>query len=171
MPHGMDGQGPEHSSGRIERFLSLTDQSLEALDLDKPVKKQVLLSNMQVIVPSFAANYFHALRRQMRRDYRKPLVSFNSKKLLRFKKACSVIAELDNKRFLTCLPETQSEKLVPVDKVRKVLICAGQVYYDLEEARDVAKVNDVAIVRVEQLAPFPFDHFKKVVAPYKYARF
>jgi 2-oxoglutarate dehydrogenase E1 component len=166
----MDGQGPEHSSGRLERFLRHSGEPFE-VDLGQPVKRQILHNNLQVIVPSFAANYFHALRRQMRRLYRKPLVTFNSKKLLRLRRATSALPEFEVKRFLTCVPEASPRELVAPDRIRRVLVCSGQVFYDLEEARKAKGVNDVAIVRVEQLAPFPYEHLRVILKDYRQAEF
>jgi 2-oxoglutarate dehydrogenase E1 component len=139
LPHGYEGQGPEHSSARLERFLQLCAEH-----------------NMQVCVPSTAAQMFHMMRRQMLRPFRKPLVVFTPKSLLRKKEASSPIGELANGSFQTVIPEL--EPLEPKD-VRRIIACSGKVYYDLVLKRTELKRNDVAVIRVEQLYPFPHKQF------------
>jgi 2-oxoglutarate dehydrogenase E1 component len=135
LPHGYEGQGPEHSSARLERYLQLcADHNLQVCNMTTP------------------AQYFHALRRQMHRSFRKPLVVMSPKSLLRHKLAVSAIGEFTEGAFQTVLPETAA--LDPA-RVRRVLLCSGKVYYDLLVGRDQRDVDDVAIVRVEQLYPFP----------------
>ena len=137
LPHGYEGQGPEHSSARLERYLQSCAED-----------------NIQVVNITTPANFFHVLRRQIHRDYRKPLVVMSPKSLLRHKLATSTIAEMDKgTEFKPVISETQ--KLVAGDKVRKTVFCTGKVYYDLLEAREAAKVNDVALIRVEELYPYP----------------
>lgn len=137
LPHGYEGQGPEHSSARLERYLQLCAED-----------------NMQVCNITSPANYFHALRRQVRRNFRKPLVLMTPKSLLRHKMAVSRLEEMaDGTRFRRVLPETH--ELVPDDKVRRVVLCTGKVYYDLLQERMESGIDDVAIVRVEQLYPWP----------------
>jgi len=111
---------------------------------------------MQVCHPSTAANYFHLLRTQMRMPYRKPLVVISPKKLLRFKGATSTLEEMGEGTTFNMIYEDQNKKAVAPAKVRKLILCAGQVYFDLEEEREKLGANDVAIVRVESLCPFPF---------------
>ncbi len=135
LPHGYEGQGPEHSSARLERYLQLC-----ALD------------NMQVCVPTTPAQMFHMLRRQMLRDCRKPLVVMTPKSLLRHKLAVSTLDELENGAFRLVLPDP---RIKDRSKVRRVVLCSGKVYYDLYEAAEKQKIDDVALVRVEQLYPFP----------------
>jgi len=137
LPHGMEGQGPEHSSARLERYLQMCAED-----------------NMQVCNFTTPANYFHALRRQVRRNYRKPLVIMTPKSLLRHKLAVSPLADfLPGSRFRRVLPET--EKLAADPKIKRVIICSGKVYYDLFEERAKRGVDDVAIIRIEQLYPWP----------------
>ncbi|MBE0530927.1 MAG: 2-oxoglutarate dehydrogenase E1 component [Rhodospirillales bacterium] len=137
VPHGYEGQGPEHSSARPERYLQLCAEN-----------------NMQVVNCTTPANYFHVLRRQLHRNFRKPLVVCTPKSLLRHKLAVSTLADMGpGSRFRRVLPETES--LVADDKVRRVVLCTGKVYYDLLQARRAAKIDDIALVRVEQLYPWP----------------
>lgn len=143
LPHGYEGQGPEHSSARPERFLQLCAQH-----------------NMQVCVPSTPAQVFHMLRRQMLRKYRKPLVVMSPKSLLRHKEAVSSLDELANGGFQTVIPET--EKLA-AKKVTRVLACSGKVYYELLAHRREKKIDSIAIVRLEQQYPFPHDDFRKAL--------
>jgi 2-oxoglutarate dehydrogenase E1 component len=151
LPHGFEGQGPEHSSARLERYLQACAED-----------------NIQVCNLTTPANYFHALRRQVRRNYRKPLVIMTPKSLLRHK---SCVSSLDDFRtgshFQRVIPETDG--LVADDKVRRVVFCTGKVYYDLVAARAAANIDDVAIVRVEQLYPWPKDAVMAEIARYKNA--
>lgn len=135
LPHGQEGQGPEHSSARLERFLQLCAEL-----------------NMQVCVPSTPAQVFHLLRRQMLQDLRKPLVVMTPKSLLRHRLASSPLADLCDGRFR---PVIQESDPIEGSAVRRVVLCSGKVYYDLLEARRGRKLRDVAIVRLEQLYPFP----------------
>ena len=145
LPHGYEGQGPEHSSARLERFLQLSAED-----------------NWQVANCTTPANYFHILRRQVQRKVRKPLILMTPKSLLRHKRVVSRLDELANgTSFHRILwDDAQSLKgekitLKPDDKIRRVVMCSGKVYYDLYEAREAAGINDVYIMRVEQLYPFP----------------
>jgi 2-oxoglutarate dehydrogenase E1 component len=138
LPHGYEGQGPEHSSARLERYLQLSAED-----------------NWQVINPTTPANYFHALRRQMRRSFRKPLVVMTPKSLLRHKDAVSSLADFGpGSSFRRILAET--DQLVDGARVRRVVLCSGKVYFDLLAERRKRKIDDVAILRIEQLYPFPF---------------
>ena len=137
LPHGYEGQGPEHSSARLERYLQLCAED-----------------NMQVVYCSTPANYFHALRRQLRRKFRKPLVVMTPKSLLRHKLCVSTLAEFGpGTTFHRVLPEAMA--IVPDAQVRRVVLCTGKVYYDLLEARESKGIKDVALVRLEQIYPFP----------------
>jgi 2-oxoglutarate dehydrogenase E1 component len=137
LPHGYEGQGPEHSSARPERYLQLCAED-----------------NIQVVNCTTPANFFHVLRRQIRRNYRKPLVVFSPKSLLRHKLAVSHLDEFGpGSRFLRTISER--EPLVEDAKVRRVVFCSGKVYYDLARDREQRGIDDVAIVRVEQLYPWP----------------
>jgi 2-oxoglutarate dehydrogenase E1 component len=137
LPHGYEGQGPEHSSARLERYLQLCAED-----------------NIQVCVPSTPANYFHMLRRQVRRNFRKPLIVMTPKSLLRHKLCVSSLAEFGpGTSFHRVIGEHR--EMAPNDKVKRVVLCSGKVYYDLLQRAEEMKVRDVALVRVEQLYPFP----------------
>ena len=153
LPHGYDGQGPEHSSGRVERWLQLCSEH-----------------NMQIIMPSEASQMFHLLQRQVLGSYRKPLVIFMSKRLLRFKGAMSPLENFtEGSRFRPVIGDTAERG--NNESVKRVILCAGQVYYDLEAGRAERKLeNDVAIVRVEQLYPFPYDEVRAELAKYPNAK-
>ena len=135
LPHGFEGQGPEHSSARLERFLQLCAED-----------------NMQVITPTTPAQIFHALRRQAVRPIRKPLIVMSPKSLLRHKLATSQLEELANGKFETVLPEMDQQNS---DNVTRMVLCGGKVYYDLLEQRRALGLDHVAIVRIEQLYPLP----------------
>jgi 2-oxoglutarate dehydrogenase E1 component len=137
LPHGYEGQGPEHSSARFERYLQLCAED-----------------NMQVVNCSTPANYYHALRRQLRRKFRKPLIVMTPKSLLRHKLCVSSLADFGpGTSFHRVLPETH--QIAPDAQVRRVVLCTGKVYYDLLEARESKGIKDIAIVRMEQIYPFP----------------
>ena len=145
LPHGYEGQGPEHSSARLERFLQMCAED-----------------NMQVAYCTTPANYFHILRRQMHRNFRKPLILMTPKSLLRHKRAVSRLSELaDGSAFHRLLYDDaemlKGEKitLAPDKKMRRVVICSGKVYFDLYDEREQRGVDDVYLLRVEQLYPFP----------------
>jgi 2-oxoglutarate dehydrogenase E1 component len=140
LPHGYEGQGPEHSSARIERFMQLAADN-----------------NMQICQPSTAGQMFHLLRRQMVRQFRKPLIIFTPKSLLRAKDATSPLSEFTHGEFRTVNPEVD-ENIVPA-KVKRVIVCSGKVYFDLARKRAEKGANDVAILRVAQLYPFPHKAF------------
>ncbi|HEX4261793.1 MAG TPA: 2-oxoglutarate dehydrogenase E1 component, partial [Acetobacteraceae bacterium] len=145
LPHGYEGQGPEHSSARLERYLQLCAER-----------------NMTVVNPTTPANYFHALRRQLRRNFRKPLVVMTPKSLLRHKLAVSTLDELANGGgFRFVLPEVDD-----VARVKRVVLCCGKVYYDLLAERRERGLKNVAILRVEQLYPFPERNLKEALAAY-----
>jgi 2-oxoglutarate dehydrogenase E1 component len=171
LPHGFDGQGPEHSSSRIERFLQLCDEDPYKFPNEAELARQHQDCNMQVCYPSTPANYFHVLRRQIHRAFRKPLIVPFSKSLLRHPMAKSSLAEMsEGSRYLRIIPETFPDLLLPADQIRTVVFCSGQVYYSLVKAREVNSVKDVAIVRVEQLNPFPYDLVRDVMDKYPNAR-
>jgi len=150
LPHGYEGQGPEHSSARLERYLQLCAEH-----------------NMQVCVPSNASQIFHLLRRQMLRPFRKPLVVMTPKSLLRKKEAASPIKELAKGSFLTVIPEV--DELAAKD-VTRVVACCGKVYYDLLAARRERRLDHVALIRVEQLYPFPHKPFAAEMKRYPNAK-
>jgi 2-oxoglutarate dehydrogenase E1 component len=146
LPHGYEGQGPEHSSARVERFMQLAADT-----------------NMQLVQPTTASQIFHVLRRQMVRDLRKPLVIFTPKSLLRNKDATSPLSEFTKGSFQTVIGETKDLK---ADKVKRVIACSGKVYYDLVKHREAKGNDDVAIIRVEQLYPFPHKAFAAEIKKY-----
>ena len=147
LPHGYEGQGPEHSSARLERFLQLSAEH-----------------NIQVCVPTTPSQVFHMLRRQVKRPLRKPLVAITPKSLLRHKEATSDLEDLTSGTFQTVLPEKE-----PSDpkKITRLILCSGKVYYDLLEKKKADERDDVAILRIEQLYPFPADDLDELLAEYK----
>ncbi len=148
LPHGYEGQGPEHSSARLERYLQLCAER-----------------NMQVANITTPANYFHALRRQLKRNFRKPLVLMTPKSLLRHKLAVSPLVDFGTgTQFRTVIGEIDA--IGPGEQVKRVVLCSGKVYYDLLVERRERKLDDVAIVRLEQLYPFPVISLPKVLAEY-----
>lgn len=158
LPHGYDGQGPEHSSGRIERFLQLCDDHPNVFPTPEKIERQHQDCNMQVVYPTTPANYFHVLRRQIHRDFRKPLIIFFSKSLLRHPNARSDLSEMvGDTHFERYIPDVHPEHLVPAEEVRRHILCTGQVYQTLIQERDAKGIKDVAISRIEQISPFPYD--------------
>ncbi|NML48082.1 2-oxoglutarate dehydrogenase E1 component [Ramlibacter sp. G-1-2-2] len=146
LPHGYEGQGPEHSSARLERFMQLSADT-----------------NMQVVQPTTASQIFHVLRRQMIRPLRKPLVIMTPKSLLRNKDATSPLSEFTKGGFQTVIPDNKDLK---ADKVKRLVMCSGKVYYDLAKKREEKGIDDVAIIRVEQLYPFPHKAFAAELKKY-----
>lgn len=159
LPHGYDGAGPEHSSARIERFLELCEEDPYTFPQGEKLQRQHQDCNMQVIYASTPANMFHALRRQIHREFRKPLVAFVSKSLLRHPMARSSIEDMtEGTQFERVLPEAHPESLVSqASEIRRVIFCSGQVYYALLKARESLGCKDVALIRIEQYSPFPFE--------------
>jgi 2-oxoglutarate dehydrogenase E1 component len=146
LPHGYEGQGPEHSSARLERYLQLCAEH-----------------NIQVCVPTTPAQIYHLLRRQVIRPLRKPLVVLTPKSLLRHKLAISTLEDLAEGSFQTVIPEIDA---LDAAKVTRLVMCSGKVYYDLLEKRRAEGREDIAIVRIEQLYPFPEDDLMEAIAPY-----
>lgn len=147
LPHGYEGQGPEHSSARLERYLQLCAEH-----------------NMQVCVPTTPAQVYHMLRRQVIRPLRKPLVALTPKSLLRHKLAISTLEDLAEGSFQTVLGEVDA---LDAKKVTRLILCSGKVYYDLLEKRRAEQRDDIAIVRIEQLYPFPEEDLTEAMAPFK----
>ncbi len=147
LPHGYEGQGPEHSSARLERFLQLCAEH-----------------NIQVCLPTTSAQVFHMLRKQVLCPLRKPLVVMSPKSLLRHKESVSSLEELAEGSFQVVIDETDD---IDKDKVRKLVFCSGKVYYDLRAERRARNITDIAIVRLEQLYPFPHDDFEQCLLQYK----
>ncbi len=161
LPHGYEGQGPEHSSARLERFLQLCAGE-----------------NIQVVNCTTPSNYFHVLRRQMHREFRKPLIIMTPKSLLRHKRCISNISEFISKSSFHRVLEDDAYKkennlisLKKDNKIKKVVMCSGKIYYDLIEERERTKNNDTVFVRIEQLYPFPAKTLAKVLKKYKKAKF
>ena len=162
LPHGYEGQGPEHSSARLERFLQLCAGE-----------------NIQVVNCTTPSNYFHVLRRQMRRDFRKPLIIMTPKSLLRHKKCVSNISEFSIKSTFHRVLEDDSflkiKNLLELkkkdSKIKKVVMCSGKIYYDLIEAREKLKIESVTFIRIEQLYPFPVKTLANILKRYKKAQF
>ena len=151
LPHGYDGQGPEHSSARLERFLQMCDDNPNVIpDMNRETRKQIQSSNMQVVNITTPANYFHCLRRQVLRPWRKPLFVMSPKSLLRHPKAVSSLDELADGSFQRVIADTAQ---LDRAKVRRILLVSGKAYYDLEARRSADEVDDIAIVRLEQLYP------------------
>jgi len=149
LPHGYEGQGPEHSSARVERFMQLAADT-----------------NMQIVQPTTASQIFHVLRRQMVRNLRKPLIIFTPKSLLRNKDATSPLSEFTKGGFQTVIPDQNDDVARKGEKVKRVIACSGKVYYDLAKKRDSKGTDDVAIIRVEQLYPFPHKAFAAEIKKY-----
>jgi 2-oxoglutarate dehydrogenase E1 component len=150
LPHGYEGQGPEHSSARLERFLQLCAEL-----------------NMQVCVPSTPAQMFHVLRRQMLRHFRKPLILMTPKSLLRHELSVSALTEFTRGSFANVIGEIDD---IAPEAVRRIVFCSGKVYFDLLKARRKEGVRDVALVRIEQLYPFPTEDYAAVLSRYPNAR-
>ncbi len=144
LPHGYEGQGPEHSSARLERYMQLCAED-----------------NMQVVVPSTPAQMFHMLRRQMVRPFRKPLIIMSPKSMLRHKLSVSTLEELANGAFQTVIGDNR-----PATGIDRVVVCSGKLYYDFVEAREAKGLSNVAIVRLEQLYPFPETELRQELAKY-----
>jgi len=151
LPHGYEGAGPEHSSGRMERFLQLCADY-----------------NMQVCVPATPVQMYYLLRRQMIRPYRKPLVIFSPKSLLRHKESVSPLEEFANDRFNPVNEDWEAQEINP-ENVRRVIFCSGKVYYDLRTERRSRAVPDLPLVRIAQVYPFPHDEFRAQIVRYKNA--
>ncbi len=149
LPHGYEGQGPEHSSARLERFMQLSADT-----------------NMQVVQPTTASQIFHVLRRQQVRNLRKPLIIMTPKSLLRNKDATSPLSEFTKGGFQTVIPDQSEAVAKNAAKVRRVIACSGKVYYDLAKKREEKGTDDVAIIRVEQLYPFPHKAFATELKKY-----
>jgi 2-oxoglutarate dehydrogenase E1 component len=146
LPHGYEGAGPEHSSARLERYLQLCAES-----------------NMQVCVPSTPAQMFHMLRRQMLQPFRKPLIVMTPKSLLRHELSVSSLEDLTRGSFARVIGESDD---LPAQGVRRVVFCSGKVYFELLKARRKDSIRDVALVRIEQLYPFPTEEYEAALARY-----
>ncbi|HEY5809958.1 MAG TPA: 2-oxoglutarate dehydrogenase E1 component, partial [Povalibacter sp.] len=150
LPHGYEGQGPEHSSARLERFLQLCAEQ-----------------NMQVVVPSTPAQMFHMLRRQMLQPFRKPLIVMTPKSLLRHKLSVSSLEDLTRGSFRNVIDEVDE---IQASKITRVVFCSGKVYFDLLDSRRSDGIHNVALVRIEQLYPFPAEEYAAIIRKYSSAR-
>jgi 2-oxoglutarate dehydrogenase E1 component len=146
LPHGYEGQGPEHSNSYVERFLQLCAEN-----------------NIQVCMPTLPSQHFHLLRRQMRRNFRKPLICFTPKSLLRAEFATSQISEFTDRSFQVVLDDPSEPKR---ERVKRILLCSGKVFYTLDAARKKKELAEVALIRVEQLYPFPQKEIQQIIAKY-----
>lgn len=149
LPHGYEGQGPEHSSARMERFLQLCAEN-----------------NLQIVNTTTPAQQFHVLRRQMKRDFRKPLICFTPKKLLRYPSCVSSMKDFTEGQFEEVIDDASAD----AKNIKRIAFCSGKIYYDLVEAREKEGVNDIAIVRLEQIYPFPDKQINAIIAKYKNAK-
>jgi len=146
LPHGFEGQGSEHSSARMERFLTMSANN-----------------NMQIVNCTTPANFFHVLRRQVKREFRTPLIVFTPKSLLRHSKCVSSVQDLAEGSFQEVIDDSNVE----VDLVTRVVYCTGKIYYDLLERKEALNAKDVALIRLEQIHPFPMEQVKQIDAKYK----
>ncbi|MFW5644506.1 MAG: thiamine pyrophosphate-dependent enzyme, partial [Bacteroidota bacterium] len=146
LPHGFEGQGPEHSSARIERFLSIAANG-----------------NMQVVNPTTPANLFHLLRLQLKRNFRVPIVIFTPKSLLRHPECRSTLEDLERKTFEPVIDDNYVDK----EEVRRIVFCTGKIYYDLLKRKKELDARDIALVRIEQLHPFPYSEIVTIIKKYK----
>jgi len=171
LPHGYDGQGPEHSSGRIERFLQLCNEDPRFFPSEDKLNRQHQDCNMQVVYCTTPANVFHVLRRQIHREFRKPLILFFSKSLLRHPLARSPLEDFSGEsHFHRVLPDTAHEKddfkIKPREEIKRLILCTGQVWAALHRERVNQKIDDVAITRIEQFHPFPWVSVKENIESY-----
>ncbi|KJE90257.1 oxoglutarate dehydrogenase [Capsaspora owczarzaki ATCC 30864] len=159
LPHGYEGNGAEHSSARLERFLQMVDDDADVFpNMRHEERNQIQRTNMQVVNCSTPANYYHVLRRQVYREFRKPLVVVTPKYLLRHPLARSTLADMaKDTRFRRVIPEETPAITSQPQDVKRLIFCSGKVYYDIFEGREKAGLKNVALCRVEQIAPFPFD--------------
>lgn len=177
LPHGYDGQGPEHSSARVERYLQMSDDNPYTIpEMEPTLRKQIQECNWQVVNVTTPANYFHVLRRQIHREFRKPLIVIAPKNLLRHKDCKSNLSEFDDvqghpgfdkqgTRFKRLIKD-QNNHSEREEGIRRLVLCSGKVYYELDDQRKKVDGKDVAICRVEQLCPFPYDLVQRELKRY-----
>jgi len=167
LPHGYDGQGPEHSSARLERFLQMSDDDEDHIpDYEASgTGRQIQQANWQIMNITTPANYFHALRRQVAREFRKPLIITAPKALLRHKAAVSSLEDMaTGTKFLRIIPERNPT--IKPEEVDKLIFCSGKIYYELVAEREKLQLKNVAIVTLESIAPFPYDLIKEQLELY-----
>jgi len=173
LPHGYDGQGPEHSSCRLERFLQLSDEPRDTVpNMSRDERMQIQHSNIQIVNCTTPAQMFHVLRRQVHREFRKPLIVATPKMLLRYKDCVSPLSDFGpNSKFQRFFFETD-ERVNAMDKkkIRKLIFVSGKLYYDLIKRREEVGSFDVAIARIEQVSPFPYDKVAQAVQMYPNAQ-
>ena len=159
LPHGYMGQGAEHSSCRLERFLQQVEEDPDVVPpMGENERRQIQLANWQVVNCSTPANYYHVLRRQVHRDFRKPLIIATPKNLLREKKCTSSLSEMGlHTKFKRVYGEVDPKIVNQADKVRRVVMCSGKIFFELMDEREKRGLTDIAIIRIEQIAPFPWD--------------
>lgn len=177
LPHGYDGQGPEHSSARLERYLQMSDDNPFVIpEMDPTLRTQIQQCNWQIVNVTTPANYFHVLRRQINRDFRKPLIVMSPKNLLRHKDCKSNLSEFDDvqghpgfdkqgTRFKRLIKD-QNDHSDLEEGIKRLILCSGKIYYELDEERRRLQRKDVAICRVEQLCPFPYDLVQRELKRY-----
>lgn len=177
LPHGYDGQGPEHSSARLERFLQMADDNPYIIpEMDPTLRKQIQECNLQIVNVTTPANFFHVLRRQIHREFRKPLIVMSPKNLLRSKSCRSNLSEFDDvqghpgfdkqgTRFKRLIKDRNDHSTIE-EGIRRLVLCSGKVYYELDDHRSKVDASDVAICRVEQLCPFPYDLVQRELKRY-----
>ncbi|EFW21415.1 2-oxoglutarate dehydrogenase E1 component [Coccidioides posadasii str. Silveira] len=172
LPHGYDGQGPEHSSGRLERYLQLSNEDPRVFPSPDKIDRQHQDCNMQIAYMTTPSNLFHILRRQINRQFRKPLVIFFSKSLLRHPLCRSSIEEFTgDSHFRWIIPETEHGKsIAEPEKIERVILCSGQVWAALVKHRDANGIKNTAITRIEQLNPFPWQQLKENLDSYPNAK-
>mmetsp|Transcript_44400 Transcript_44400/g.140112 ORF Transcript_44400/g.140112 Transcript_44400/m.140112 type:complete len:1033 (-) Transcript_44400:65-3163(-) len=168
LPHGYEGQGPEHSSARIERFLQMSDDDPAIIpEMAQHGRMQIQHSNWQIVNLSTPANYFHALRRQIRREFRKPLVVFSPKSLLRHPQCVSDIQEfVPGIPFRRMIDERFPHDIVAPEEVKRLILCTGKVYYDVIKYRNDNQIKNIAVATLEQISPFPFDRVQQLSKKY-----
>lgn len=168
LPHGYDGQGAEHSSCRVERFLQQVDEDPHHIpEMNRSERMQIQQCNWQIVNCTTPANYFHCLRRQIHRDFRKPLIVVSPKNLLRNKRCVSSLEEMGpGTAFQRVMDEADVEIKENPERVKTLVLCSGQIYYELLAEREKQSRVDVAIVRLEQIAPFAFDRVSQAVSKY-----
>uniref|UniRef100_A0AAV1VC21 Transketolase-like pyrimidine-binding domain-containing protein n=1 Tax=Peronospora matthiolae TaxID=2874970 RepID=A0AAV1VC21_9STRA len=173
LPHGFEGQGPEHSSARIERFLNLVNEDCDEFTTKQDVDAATTRTNVQVVIPSTPAQYFHALRRQVSSSHRKPLIMFTPKSLLHHRPCNSDLVDLTlGTSFQRVLPPHPDDVATMADEneIRKLVLCCGKIYFPVRHNMRIRGIHDIATARIEQLAPFPFHEVADCIARYPHAK-